>query len=305
MSFVFFNISFVWVLVVVSVVCHLFQFCTHYILLDFASVFNFSSTLFYVFCHYAGLMPFLLFCPLSSFCQFLLFFVVLSFVKIVTFYLAPCHLFLLLGFCHLLCCLLLFCHLLFCLLSFCLLLFCHFVFCYSVILISILYWRNAWTFSSEHLSLCPIRRWMLITLEKYLHLSMSLRFPQVWFLGKLLLKKGLTMKTKILFCCDYWIWSGSPVRRALNPLALTLPFETNLMVMNFFLDLKLLGLFLPQSQIWKYELIVWGCGCVGSNKLLDIAWVVSSYSNRSSSRGKKGISYDFTLLYLSIWSRNR
>jgi len=46
------------------------------------------------------------------------------------------------------------------------------------------------------------------------------------------------------------------VRRALNPLALTLPFETNLMVMNFFLDLKLLGLFLPQSQILLY-LSIW------------------------------------------------
>ena len=178
---------------------------------------------------------------------------------------------------------------------------CHFVFRYSVILISILYWRNAWTSSAEHLSLRPIRRWMLTTLEKYLHLSMSLRFPQVWFLGKLLLKKGLTMKTKILFCCDYWIWSGSPVRRALNPLALTLPFETNLMVMNFFLDLKLLGLFLPQSQIWKYELvIVWECGWVGSNKLLDVAWVVSSYGNRSSSRGKKGISYIWLHLVVSL-----
>jgi len=46
------------------------------------------------------------------------------------------------------------------------------------------------------------------------------------------------------------------VRRALNPLALTLPFETNLMVMYFFLDLKLFGLFLPQSQILLY-LSIW------------------------------------------------
>ena len=181
--------------------------------------------------------------------------------------LVPCHLCLLFcifsslvlsfcNFCHLSCCLLLFCHFVVCCVVVCYFAICCFVFCLVlscnlflvdmiifaifcvwypaivVILISILYLTNAWTFSAEHLSLHWIQHWMSTKLEKYLHLSKSLPFSYALFFGKLSLKKSLKMKIT-----DYWIWSSSPVRRALNPFALTFPFETNLMVMYFFLDL--------------------------------------------------------------------
>ena len=186
--------------------------------------------------------------------------------------LVPCHLCLLFcifsslvlsfcNFCHLSCCLLLFCHFVVCCVVVCYFAICCFVFClvlscnlflvdmiifaifcvwypaivvilFPIILISILYLTNAWTFSAEHLSLHWIQHWMSTKLEKYLHLSKSLPFPYALFFGKLSLKKSLKMKIT-----DYWIWSSSPVRRALNPFALTFPFETNLMVMYFFLDL--------------------------------------------------------------------
>ena len=117
------------------------------------------------------------------------------------------------NFCHLSCCLLLFCHFVVCCVVVCYFAICCFVFCLVlscnlflvdmiifaifcvwypaivVILISILYLTNAWTFSAEHLSLHWIQHWMSTKLEKYLHLSKSLPFSYVLFFGKLSLKK--------------------------------------------------------------------------------------------------------------------
>ena len=126
--------------------------------------------------------------------------------------------------------------------------------------------RNAWTFWAEHLSLHKIHCWMWTNQEKYLRLPKSLRVSLFLLLGKLLLKNWFEIEMTFLLL--YSFWNDSPVRRALNPLALTFPLETNLMVMYFFLDLKLFGLFFPQSQIWKYEqgsLGMW----VRSNKFLN------------------------------------
>ena len=149
-----------------------------------------------------------------------------------------------------LCCLLSFCHL-----SFRLLLFCHFDF-YLVLE----KWLNFFSRTLESASdpALDVEKTGDVLALVQVSPGFSSFISRKTFAEKMV----WNWKNKIFFFCDYWIWKGSPVRRALNPLALTLPFETNLMVMNFFLDLKLFGLFLPQSQICKYELVVvWGYGC--------------------------------------------
>jgi len=142
------------------------------------------------------------------------------------------------NFCHLSCCLLLFCHFVVCCVVVCYFAICCFVFCLvlscNLFLVDMIIFCHILCLIScycchfdFYLILDKCLNFFSRTLESALDPALDVDKT-----GEVL---ALVQVSPISVC--FIFRKTFAVRRALNPFALTFPFETNLMVMYFFLDL--------------------------------------------------------------------